>query len=153
MPKNIWEVKITHGFLSVGKPAMLLLASVRTGVSPACTRSKLWASTGTGRGAQWQHRVRMALGTTLSSTHRHRLTFLLVTLKAYKSIWKSTKRTGLCIKIKSEARHFKLWVKQRTVPFSAPQIFHNFRSNIFNLFLLCRHQLESTLLYYQTYCN
>lgn len=31
MPKNTWEAKISHGFSSVGKPAMLLLASVSTG--------------------------------------------------------------------------------------------------------------------------
>lgn len=139
------------------KPALLLLASVSIGISPECARvahRASWASTGTnGQGSTTTAQGQNGFGNHTVEHSRQRLTFLLVTLQAYRSIRKNTKWTGLYIKIKSEARHFKLQVKQRTVPFSAPQVFHNFRSNIFNLFLLCRQQLESTLLYYQMYCN
>lgn len=82
MPKNIWEAKISYGFPSLGTPSMLLLASVSTGISPACAQVAHKASSKhqqgqTGRGAQPQHRVRIALGTMLSSTHGKGLPFFL----------------------------------------------------------------------------
>lgn len=83
MPKNIWEAKISHGFSSVGKPAMLLLASV----SIACAWAAHGASWEQGQGQAGEHKHSTGLEWLWEScTHQHRLTFLLVTLRAYKSI-------------------------------------------------------------------
>lgn len=85
MLKNTWEAKISQGFPSVGKPAMLLLASVSTGYllsmhGASCEHQQ-------GRAGEHNHSTGLQwLWESLLSTHWHRLALLLVTLQEYKSI-------------------------------------------------------------------